>query len=50
MHSEPTPELQRKVKSMAMDKLRMEKLVAKLYSVSYPRLAQQKLAHETVYS
>lgn len=33
-HSEPTPELKDKVKSMAKDKLHMEKLIAKLYSVS----------------
>lgn len=34
-HSEPSPELEKKVKSMAMEKLRMEKLIAKLYSVSW---------------
>lgn len=33
-HSEPSPELEKKVKSMAMNKLKMERLIAKLYSVS----------------
>ena len=33
-HSEPTPELEKKVKAMSVDKLRMERLIAKLYSVS----------------
>ena len=33
-HSEPSPELEKKVKSMSMDKLRMERLITKLYSVS----------------
>lgn len=32
--SEPAPELEKKVRSMAMEKLHMEKLIAKLYSVS----------------
>ena len=33
-HSEPTHALEKKVKSMSMDKLQMERLMAKFYCVS----------------
>jgi len=33
--SEPSPELEKKIKLMARDKLQMERVMAKLYSVSW---------------
>ena len=33
-HSEPAPELEKKLKLMALDKLQTERIMAKLYSVS----------------